>query len=75
MIDDLEKLRADMEEFRRAALAFAGMSPNSQVSASRAWSEVRAPLSGGYMATAAVLAERAMRLADGIASLKDRAVL
>jgi hypothetical protein len=71
VLDDLVKLKADMEEYRRAALRFANLHPDSADTASHALSQVRGPLWNDVAARGALLAERAVKLCEGIASLKD----
>lgn len=71
MLDDLEQLKADMEQFRLGALRFADFSPNNTASASYALSQAMGPLWPDVSSRAALLAERAVKLCEGIAALKD----
>lgn len=71
MIDDLGKLKADMQEFRCWTLAAANIHPDSAIKASCALDQVRGPLVPAVAAKAAFIAERAVALAEGIAAVSS----
>lgn len=71
MLDDLVKLKAEAETFRHQALRWVNFSPTSDATASYALSQSRFPVSPDFAASAALLAERAIKLCEGIACLKD----